>query len=71
MCVSIKYMFCAEPKGPSAMVVIYVDDVQCVFCMFVFITIDHNQFLWCKVIPFSANHQIFSIQLHKIYAKKF
>lgn len=45
MCVSIKYVFCAEPKGPSAMVVIYVDDVQCVFCMFVFITIDHNPFL--------------------------
>ena len=44
MCVSIKYVFCAEPKGPSAMVVIYVADVQCVFCMSVLITIDHNPF---------------------------
>ena len=33
MCVSAKYMFCAEPKRPSAVVVIYVVDVQCVFCM--------------------------------------
>lgn len=30
MCVSIKYVFCAEPKGPSAMVVIYV--IMCNVC---------------------------------------